>query len=61
METQNVKKLYSINNTAAALDVSRGHVYNLIRSGNLEFVLVGTDRRIPASEIERIATQGTTK
>jgi hypothetical protein len=33
----------------------------MLKSGDLRSVLVGADRRIPASEVERIATQGTAK
>ena len=51
------KKLFSPNSAAQALDLSRSKIYDLMKSGSLRFVTVGSDRRIPASEIERIATQ----
>jgi excisionase family DNA binding protein len=58
---QTNRKLYSVNSAAHALDVSTGKVYNMLKSGDLKSVQVGADRRIPASEIERIATEGTSK
>jgi excisionase family DNA binding protein len=58
MEQDDGKKLYSPNSTAHALDLSRSAVYAMMKSGKLRFVMVGANRRIPASEIDRIC-QGT--
>jgi excisionase family DNA binding protein len=54
-----LKKLFSPNSAAHALDISRSKVYDLMKSGHLRFVLIGADRRIPAEEIDRLATEGT--
>lgn len=52
------KQLYSPNNAAQALDISRSKVYDLMKCGALRFVMIGSDRRIPADEIQRIASEG---
>ena len=57
METEG-RKLYSPNSAAAALDLSRSKIYDLMKQGHLRFVLIGSDRRIPHTEIERIASEG---
>lgn len=54
------RKLYSPNSAARALDLSRSKVYDLMKSGALRYVQIGADRRIPASEIARIASEGST-
>ena len=54
------RRLYSPNSAARALDLSRSKIYDLMKSGELRYVQVGADRRIPASEIVRIAGEGTT-
>jgi excisionase family DNA binding protein len=51
--------LLSPNNAALALDVSRSQVYKLMRAGRMKFALIGADRRIPMSEIDRLAMYGT--
>lgn len=56
--THGNKKLYSPNNAALALDLSRSKVYALMKTGQLKFVLIGSDRRIPDSEIDRIVREG---
>jgi len=50
---------YSINAAAAELDLSRSKLYDLMRRGLLRFVEVDGTRRIPGSEIDRIAGEGT--
>lgn len=60
MQTDENRKLYSPNSAAQALDISRSKVYDLMKSGALRFVLIGADRRIPADEIKRIASEGAT-
>jgi excisionase family DNA binding protein len=58
MEQLDAKFLYSPNNAARALDVCRSKIYDLMKRGELRFVVIGAHRRIPASEIERLATEG---
>lgn len=55
---QKVKLCYTPNNAADVLDLSRSKVYDLMRRGLLHYVIIESDRRIPASEIERIAAEG---
>lgn len=50
--------LFSPNSAARALDVSRSKVYDLMKRGLLHYVIIESDRRIPASEIARIAAEG---
>ncbi len=58
MEHEDSKRLYSPNSAARALDISRTKIYDLMKSGALRFVMIGSDRRIPAEEIQRIASEG---
>jgi len=58
MQTDQSRKLYSPNSAAQALDISRSKIYDLMKSGALRFVLIGADRRIPADEIQRLASEG---
>jgi excisionase family DNA binding protein len=60
METEEGRKLYSPNFAAKVLDISRSKIYDLMKSGALRYVTIGADRRIPADEIQRIATEGAT-
>ncbi|MGA7181413.1 MAG: helix-turn-helix domain-containing protein [Thiobacillaceae bacterium] len=60
MENVATRKLYSPNSAAQALDISRSKVYDLMKTGSLRFVMIGADRRIPADEIQRIASEGST-
>ena len=55
MQTEG-KRLFSPNSAAHALDLSRSKVYDLMKSGNLRYVQIGADRRIPADEITRLAS-----
>jgi excisionase family DNA binding protein len=59
VQTEN-RKLYSVNSTAATLDISRSKVYELMKVGTLRYIQIGADRRIPIEEIERLAKSGTT-
>lgn len=52
------KLLYSVNSTAHALDCSRSILYDLMRAGLIKFVAFGNERRIPAEEVKRLATEG---
>jgi excisionase family DNA binding protein len=45
--------LLTISQTSAAMNLSRGMVYKLIASGQLESILSGRARRIPLRSIER--------
>lgn len=42
---------YSVNDTAAALGVSRATVYKLMRDGSLFYAQVGGRKRIPAEAV----------
>lgn len=61
MQTEENRKLYSPNSAARALDLSRSKIYQLMKCGALGYIQIGSDRRIPHSEIERIAQHGTAK
>jgi excisionase family DNA binding protein len=54
----NQKLAYKVNAAAAALDISRSKLYELMRQGEVAYVWIGTDRRIPYSEILRVSTTG---
>jgi excisionase family DNA binding protein len=54
-----MRLLYSPNRAAELLDVSRSSVYTLMKTGALRYVMIGSDRRIPHSELERLAREGT--
>ena len=51
--------LYRIQDAARLLGVSRGFLYDQMRTGRLQWVPFGSDRRIPAAEVKRLATHGT--
>lgn len=59
MQNEGNQKLYSPNSAAKALDISRSKIYDLMKSGAVRFVMIDSDRRIPDSEIQRIASEGT--
>lgn len=50
--------LYSPNNAASALDISRSYVYELMKAKLIKFVQFGGERRIPAEEVKRLAEGG---
>lgn len=50
--------LHTPNSACRALDISRTKLYALMREGVLRYVLIGSDRRIPHSELERLAAEG---
>ena len=58
MPTTEGKKLYSPNSAAAVLDCSRSKIYDLMKQGTLPFVLIGSDRRITAEAVNRVAAEG---
>lgn len=58
---ENKPVLLSPNSAARALDVSRSTIYGFMKQGLIRFVQVGSDRRIPAEEIARIAAEGLRK
>lgn len=55
---ENQKLAYKVNAAAAALDISRSKMYELMRLGEVGYVCIGRDRRIPYSEILRVSTNG---
>lgn len=59
MQTDDGKKAYSANSAARALELSRSKIYDLMKTGKLKFVMIDSERRIPASEIDRLTREGT--
>ena len=55
---ENQKLAYKVNAAAAALDISRSKMYDLMRLGEVGYVWIGRDRRIPYTEILRVSTNG---
>lgn len=51
--------LFSVDGAARALDLSRSKLYDMMRRGQLRFVMIGADRRIPVEELRRLAAEGT--
>lgn len=58
MHSDDIRHLYSPNNAARALDISRSKIYDLMKTGALRFVKIGAGRRIPSEEIQRMAAEG---
>lgn len=54
----NVPVMLTIDEAAARLTVSRGHVYAMIRDGKLKGVKLGRARRISAAEIDQLIERG---
>lgn len=48
------KQLYRVEEAAELLQVSRAHLYALIRSGDVRSVKLGRSRRITQAEIDRL-------
>jgi len=46
---------YTVPQTAAALQVTTAHIYNLIQRGLVRTVRLGACRRIPLTEVRRLA------
>ena len=55
---EQLRQLFSFTRAAEPLDLSRSKLYALMKRGQLRFVMIGADRRIPADEIARIAAEG---
>ena len=53
-------RLYRYRDAAAALGLSMSMVKRLVLKGAIASVLIGTARRIPDTEIERVAREGIT-
>lgn len=51
------RHLYKVEQAAVLLSVSRSVVYELIRSGRLQTVLIGRSRRVPATAINALVQQ----
>ena len=47
-----------VSSASRMLDCSRAHLYNLIAAGKIASVKIGDSRRIPRSEVERLARHG---
>jgi excisionase family DNA binding protein len=47
------------NSAAHALDISRSKMYGMMKSGKIRFVMIDGMRRVPNSEVERLAREGT--
>lgn len=58
---ENKPVLLSPNSAARALDISRSTIYGFMKRGLIKFVQVGSDRRIPVDEINRIVAEGIPK
>jgi excisionase family DNA binding protein len=52
--------LATIDETASFLRLSRGSIYNLMNRGQLRFAKIGKCRRIPWSEVRRLAASSLT-
>jgi excisionase family DNA binding protein len=52
---RNDKLMLTVDETAEELGVSRAHVYNLIARRRLRTLKLGRSRRIPLTELERLA------
>lgn len=50
--------LFTVNDAAEILSVGRVKVYDMMKKGEIAFVYVGSDRRIPIEELKRIAAEG---
>ncbi len=46
---------YTVPQVAQALQVTTAHVYNLIRRGLVRTVRLGASRRVPLTEVRRLA------
>lgn len=51
----NAKMMLTVDETAEELGVSRAHVYNLIARRRLKTLKLGRSRRIPRTELQRLA------
>lgn len=49
---------YKVERAARLLDCSRAFLYQQIAKGNIATVKIGSARRIPHAELERIAREG---
>lgn len=51
------RKLLTVPEVMAALALGRSKVYDLIRSGQLESLKIGRDRRVPADALDSFVTR----
>jgi excisionase family DNA binding protein len=51
---------YRIDEAAKIIGVSRTTLYKLIAEGKLKTIRIGSDRRVPAMELERLSKKGAT-
>lgn len=52
------KVLHKVNSFALKSDLSRSKLYDLMARKKLKYVEIEGDRRIPDSELQRLATEG---
>jgi excisionase family DNA binding protein len=52
---RNDKLMLTVDETAEELGVSRAHVYNLIHRRRLKTLKLGRSRRVPRTELQRLA------
>ena len=50
------KLLYTIPEVTEMLSIGRTRIYDLIRTGDLHSVLIGTSRRVPAAALDDFIT-----
>jgi excisionase family DNA binding protein len=50
--------LLSPGSAAELLDCSRSTIYGAMKRGEIRYVRIGADRRIPVEEVRRIAAEG---
>lgn len=53
--------LYCINHVCYLLNTSRSTLYALMNDGQLQYKMFGAERRIPSSEVQRLAREGIPK
>lgn len=58
-EPKGPTKAYSIRQACETLQISRATIYRLSERNELKIIRIGGRSFIPATEIERIVTQGT--
>lgn len=55
---QAAKYLFSIEEACVALDIKRTTMHYLMTAKLIEYVQIGSHKKIPASELERISKEG---
>ena len=52
------ERYYTVAQIAKLFQVTRAGVYKWMKSGQLKYVIVGSDRRIPASAVKEFVREG---